>query len=118
MQGDVEHVAQPVLACRLAVARQERRDDPVLGGEGRNQRISRHMAARPVEKQEVATLSGFDDLDAHSRRLEREKAGFHEFTSQIVSDTLAVIPSVAPALSAVEGRDPSFALQIPRKCSG
>ena len=64
MQGDVEHVAQPILACRLAVARQERRHDAVLGGEGRDQRIGRHVAARPVEIEEVAALSGFDDLDA------------------------------------------------------
>ena len=59
VQGEVEHVAQPVLAARLAVARQQRRDDVILGGEGREQRIARHVAAGAMQKEEVATALAF-----------------------------------------------------------
>ena len=77
MQGDVEHVAQPLLALRPAVARQQGRYDPVLARQRCDQRIVGHEPTGAVQIEKVATFAGLDDLDADARRLDREKTRLH-----------------------------------------
>src|ERR1700722_18148645 len=77
MQGDVEHVAQTVLALRPAVARHERRDHAELRGERGEQRIVHHVTTRAMQEQEIAALAALRHLDARAGWLERDEARFH-----------------------------------------